>query len=224
MNLALKSTLGLLNLAVMMCLAIFLPAGTIHYPEAWSYLAIFFAGVIGISIYIFRNDKALLKSRLNGGATAEKRSLQKVVQAVASLGFLGLYIIAGFDHRFHWSYIPQWVAIVSDVALVFTMLLFFIVFKKNSYLSAVEEVQEGQKVIDDGPYSIVRHPMYSTALLLFAFSPLSLASYWGLLTLPLMFTVLVFRCLDEEKLLKNELPDYNEYCSRVRYRLIPFLF
>jgi protein-S-isoprenylcysteine O-methyltransferase Ste14 len=219
---ALKSTLGLLSL-VMMCLAIFLPAGTVYYPEAWCYLVIFFTGVISISIYIFRNDKALLQSRLKGGATAEKRSLQKLVQAVASLGFVGLYIIAAFDHRFHWSHVPQWVVIAPDLVLLFTMLLFFIVFKKNSYLSAVIEVQ-GQKIIDNGPYGVVRHPMYSAALLLFGFSPLSLASYSALLTLPLMFMVLVLRCLDEEKLLKNELPAYNDYCSRVRWRLIPLMF
>jgi len=224
MDLALKSALGLLNLAMVMYLAIFLPSGSIYYPEAWSYLAIFFAAVIGISLYIFRNDKALLQSRLKGGATAEKRSLQKLVQAVASLGFVGLYIIAAFDHRFHWSHVPQWVVIAPDLVLLFTMLLFFIVFKKNSYLSAVIEVQEGQKIIDDGPYGVVRHPMYSAALLLFCFSPLSLASYSALLTLPLMFMVLVLRCLDEEKLLKNELPAYNDYCSRVRWRLIPLIF
>jgi len=207
----------------MMCLAIFLPAGTVYYPEAWCYLVIFFTGVISISIYIFRNDKALLQNRLKGGATAEKRSLQKLVQAVASLGFVGLYIIAAFDHRFHWSHVPQWVVIAPDLVLLFTMLLFFIVFKKNSYLSAVIEVQ-GQKIIDNGPYGVVRHPMYSAALLLFGFSPLSLASYSALLTLPLMFMVLVLRCLDEEKLLKNELPAYNDYCSRVRWRLIPLMF
>jgi protein-S-isoprenylcysteine O-methyltransferase Ste14 len=224
MNLALKSALGLLNLAVMMCLATFLPAGTIDYPEAWCYLAIFFAGVIGITIYILKNDKPLLQSRLKGGASAEKRSFQKVVQAVASLGFLGLYVIAGFDQRFHWSKVPTWIVIAADLLLVFTMLLFFIVFKKNSYLSAVVEVQEGQKIMDDGPYGVIRHPMYSTALLLFVISPLSLASYWALLTLPLMVAVLVSRCLDEEKLLKNELPGYKDYCSTVRYRLIPFIF
>jgi protein-S-isoprenylcysteine O-methyltransferase Ste14 len=224
MDLALKSALGLLNLAVVMCLDIFLPAGSIYYPEAWSYLAIFFAGIIGISVYIFRNDKALLQSRLKVGATAEKRPFQKGVQAVASLGFIGLYAAAGFDHRFRCSQVPQWVVVASDVMLMFTMLLFFIVFKKNSYLSAVIEVQKGQKIIDDGPYGLVRHPMYSAALLLFAFSPLSLASYWALLTLPLMFIVLVFRYLDEENLLKNELPAYNDYCSRVRWRLIPLIF
>jgi protein-S-isoprenylcysteine O-methyltransferase Ste14 len=167
---ALKSTLGLLSL-VMMCLAIFLPAGTVYYPEAWCYLVIFFTGVISISIYIFRNDKALLQSRLKGGATAEKRSLQKLVQAVASLGFVGLYIIAAFDHRFHWSHVPQWVVIAPDLVLLFTMLLFFVVFKKNSYLSALIEVQEGQKIIDNGPYGVIRHPMYSAALLLLFFRP-----------------------------------------------------
>jgi len=207
-----------------MCLAIFLPAGSIHYIEAWYYLLIFFTGVIAISIYIFIKDKHLLQSRLKAGATAEKRPFQKWVQGLAFFGFLGMYVLAGFDHRLHWSRVPLWLVVISDVILVFTMLLFFIVFRKNSYLSAVVEVQKGQRVIDNGPYDVVRHPMYSAALLLFVFSPLSLASFWALLTLPLMILVLVLRSLDEEEALKTELPGYSAYCKRVRYRLIPWIF
>ncbi|MGZ3879927.1 MAG: methyltransferase family protein [Flavisolibacter sp.] len=224
MKLAIKSLLGLINLALMMCLAIFLPAGTIHYIEAWFYLLIFFAGVIVISIYIFINDKRLLQSRLKAGAAAEKRLFQQWVQGLASVGFLGMYLLAGFDHRFQWSHVPPWLIFIADVMLVIAMLLFFIVFRKNSYLSAVVEVQKGQRVINDGPYGVVRHPMYSAALLLFAFSPLGLASFWALVTLPLMILVLVLRSLDEEKALKSELPGYSEYCRKVRYRLIPWIF
>ena len=224
MNLAIKSLLGLVNLAVLMCLAIFFPAGSIRYPEAWYYLLIFFTGVIAISIYIFITDKGLLQSRLKAGATAEKRPVQKWVQGLASIGFLGMYVLAGLDHRFQWSSVSSWLVIVSDVILVFTMLMFFFVFRKNSYLSAVVEVQNGQRVIDDGPYGMVRHPMYSAALLLFVFSPLSLASFWALLSLPLMILVLVLRSLDEEEALKTELPGYSGYCKRVRYRLIPWIF
>ncbi|MGZ3951700.1 MAG: methyltransferase family protein [Flavisolibacter sp.] len=224
MKLAIKSLLGLINLALMMCLAIFLPAGTIHYIEAWYYLLIFFAGVLAISIYIFINDKRLLQSRLKAGAAAEKRLFQKWVQGLASVGFLGMYLLAGFDHRFQWSHVPSWLIVMSDVMVVIAMLLFFIVFRKNSYLSAVVEVQKGQRVINDGPYGVVRHPMYSGALVLFAFSPLGLASFWALVTLPLMILVLVLRSLDEEKALKSELPGYSEYCRKVRYRLIPWIF
>ena len=224
MNLAIKSVFGFLNLALMMCLAIFLPAGTIHYNEAWYYLVIFFAGIIVITVYIFINDKRLLQSRLKAGATAEKRPLQKWVQGLASVGFIGLYVVSGFDHRYQWSHVPSSLVITSDMLLVFTMLLFFIVFKKNSYLSATVEVQKDQTVVNDGPYSIVRHPMYSAALLLFIASPLALGSYWALLTLPVMVLVLALRCLDEEKALKKDLPGYSDYCKKVKYRLIPFIF
>jgi protein-S-isoprenylcysteine O-methyltransferase Ste14 len=224
MNLAIKSVLGFLNLALMMCLAIFLPAGTIRYNQAWYYLFIFFAGIIVITIYIFINDKRLLQSRLKAGATAEKRPLQKWVQGLASVGFIALYVVSGFDHRYQWSHVPSSLVITSDILLVFTMLFFFIVFKKNSYLSATVEVQQDQTVVDDGPYSIVRHPMYSTALLLFIASPLALGSYWALLTLPVMVLVLALRSLDEEKALKKDLPGYSDYCKRVKYRLIPFVF
>jgi protein-S-isoprenylcysteine O-methyltransferase Ste14 len=223
-NLALRSFLGIVNLAVMMSLALFLPAGTIHFTQAWWYLAIFFGGVVTISIYIFINDKHLLQSRLKAGATAEKRKVQKLVQSIASIGFIAVYIIAGFDHRYHWSDVPLWLSMFSVAFVMLAMLLFFLVFKTNTYLSATIETQKEQQVISNGPYAIVRHPMYSAALLLFMFTPLALDSYWALLSFPLMVVVLILRSIDEEQALKEELQGYEEYCKKVKYRLIPFIY
>jgi protein-S-isoprenylcysteine O-methyltransferase Ste14 len=104
------------------------------------------------------------------------------------------------------------------------MLLFFLVFKTNTYLSATIETQKEQQVISNGQYAIVRHPMYSAALLLFMFTPLALDSYWALLSFPLMVVVLILRSIDEEQALKEELQGYEEYCKKVKYRLIPFIY
>jgi len=222
--LALKSSLGLINLAVMMSLSLFIPAGTVSYGQAWWYLAMFFAGVLIITIYIFIYDKNLLQSRLKVGTMAERRNAQKIIQGIASIGFIGMYIISGFDYRYHWSDVPAVLWIFSDAMIILSMALMFLIFRKNSYLSATIEIQEQQQIVTDGPYAIVRHPMYSAALLLFVFSPLALGSYWALLTLPLMTFSLVLRCLDEEKVLTDELIGYSAYCIKVKYRFIPYIW
>jgi len=223
-SLAIKSILGLLNLSIIMGLALFVPGGTIHYGLAWWYLIIFLGGVLFISGYIYINDKRLLQSRLKVGSVAEQRKVQKLVQAIAGMGFIGIYVIAGFDYRYHWSNMPLVISIISDGFIILTMVFFFAVFKMNTYLSATIEVQKDQQVVDRGPYAIVRHPMYSAALLLFVFTPLALGSYWALTAVPLMIAVLVVRAIDEENALKKELAGYAEYCKKVKYRLIPFLF
>ena len=223
-SLAIKSILGLLNLSIIMGLALFVPGGTIHYGLAWWYLIIFLGGVLFISGYIYINDKRLLQSRLKVGSVAEQRKVQKLVQAIAGMGFIGIYVIAGFDYRYHWSNMPLVISIISDGFIILIMVFFFAVFKMNTYLSATIEVQKDQQVVDRGPYAIVRHPMYSAALLLFVFTPLALGSYWALTAVPLMIVVLVVRAIDEENALKKELAGYAEYCKKVKYRLIPFLF
>lgn len=102
----------------------------------------------------------MLQSRVKAGPLAEKRRVQKFVQGIASIGFVAVYIISGFDHHYRWSDVPSWLSVFSDVFVILAMLLFFIVFRKNSYLSATIETQEAQHVISDGPYGMVRHPMY----------------------------------------------------------------
>jgi protein-S-isoprenylcysteine O-methyltransferase Ste14 len=223
-KLAIKSILGMLNLVVMMGVALFLPAYTLHYLQAWIYMGVFFGGVSIITVYIFVYDKQLLQSRLKVGSMAEPRKAQKVIQAIASLGFIGMYIISGFDYRFQWSEVPQWLWLASDAMLLVAMMMLFLIFRKNSYLSATIEVQRGQHVVTDGPYGVVRHPMYSMAMLLFVFGPLALGSYCALTILPVMLLVMMLRCLDEEKVLSSELQGYEAYCRKVHYRMIPFVW
>jgi len=101
-------------------------------------------------------------------------------------------------------------------------LLIFMVFRENSYTSRVVEVAEGQKVIDTGPYAIVRHPMYVGAILLYLFTPLALGSYWAFLPTLLIVPILtMLRIPNEEEVLLRELPGYAEYVQKVRYRLVP---
>lgn len=79
-------------------------------------------------------------------------------------------------------------------------------------------------MVSTGPYAVVRHPMYSAALIMFFSMPLALRSWWGLLVLAPSVLVLAWRLLDEEKFLQKNLPGYTEYMQKVRYRLVPHVW
>ncbi|HMZ67610.1 MAG TPA: isoprenylcysteine carboxylmethyltransferase family protein, partial [Leptospiraceae bacterium] len=211
-------------LFVTMSLMLFLPAWTTDYLLAWIYLSIFFSGIFFITIYIFIFDPKLLESRLKVGPVSEQRPIQKAIQSFASIGFLSVYIISSFDYRFHWSNVPSLVSYLANGILAFTMYLFFLVFKINSFLSATVEIQENQKLITDGVYSIVRHPMYFAASLLFLTTPIALGSYYGLFSLPFMLLVLMYRSIDEEKMLIKQFPEYIEYSKKVKKRILPYIW
>jgi len=95
------------------------------------------------------------------------------------------------------------------------------VYRENTYTSATIEVAANQKVIQSGPYTLVRHPMYASALLYLLGTPLALDSYWGLLPFVAVIPLLIWRLIDEEKLLTKELEGYRKYQQQVRYRLVP---
>ena len=78
-----------------------------------------------------------------------------------------------------------------------------------------------QKVISTGPYALVRHPMYAAALVMLLGIPIALGSWWGVPVIVAILPALIWRLLDEEKFLAENLPGYSEYQARVRYRLIP---
>ncbi|HHW41335.1 MAG TPA: isoprenylcysteine carboxylmethyltransferase family protein [Syntrophomonadaceae bacterium] len=223
-NLIGKTLSGFLMLLVSLSALILLPAWTINYLQAWIYLLTFAISVILITTYLFKNDPNLLERRLKVGPTAEKEKSQKTIQALANVFFCLVFIVAGFDYRFHWSNVPIYISIIADVFVVLGFFIVFLAFKENSYTSGIIEVDKDQKVISTGPYGMVRHPMYSGAILMMLFSPIALGSYWAVLcVVPLIFTI-VMRLLDEEKFLSKNLSGYNEYCQKVHYRLIPLIW
>jgi protein-S-isoprenylcysteine O-methyltransferase Ste14 len=223
-NLNLKAWLGLIFLAIVMGLLTFVSAGTIHYWQAWVYLAIYFAASLLITLYLMKKDPALLERRMRGGPTAEKRKAEKVIMFFTSLAFIALIVVPGLDRRFGWSHIPLAVTILGNVLVVISWAVIFVVFRENSFTSAIIEVAADQKVISTGPYAVVRHPMYAGAFLLMLGTPLALGSYWGLLALVSMAPFLIWRLFDEEAFLSSNLPGYAEYCGRVRWRLVPGIF
>jgi protein-S-isoprenylcysteine O-methyltransferase Ste14 len=207
-----------------MALVLFVSAATIHYPQAWAYLGVFFGASFLITLYLMKKDPALLQRRLNAGPMAEKEKTQKIIMFFASVGFIALLIVPALDYRFVWSRAPLYAAIAGDILTALAFCIIFLVYRENSFTSATIEIAEDQKVISSGPYAIVRHPMYAGGLLLFIGTPLALGSYWGLLAFAATLPALVWRLLDEEKFLSRNLPGYIEYKASVRYRLIPFIW
>jgi protein-S-isoprenylcysteine O-methyltransferase Ste14 len=171
-----------------------------------------------------KKDQKLLESRVKAGPISEKEMLQKVIQSIAGMAFVAIFILSALDHRFGWSAVPVFVVIAGDLLVALGLLGVFFVFKENTFTSATIDVATEQKVISTGPYSLVRHPMYSGAFVMLLGVPIALGSWWGLLAVLPIILVIVVRLFDEEKFLAKSLAGYPEYLNRVKYRLIPFVW
>jgi protein-S-isoprenylcysteine O-methyltransferase Ste14 len=223
-TLNLRAWLGLAFLALVMGLMLFAAAGTVRYWPAWGYLAAFFGSAVLVTLYLARNDPALLERRLRAGPAAEKQQSQKVITTFASIGFIGLLVVPALDHRFAWSSVPLSAILAGDMLTLLSFYAIFLVYRANTFTSATIEVAAHQKVIASGPYAVVRHPMYAGSLPLLVGTPLALGSYWGLLALAAMTPALIWRLFAEERFPSRNLPGYREYCAKVRWRLIPGVF
>ena len=219
--LLLKAFAGLLFLFVAMAALMFVPAGTVDYWQARMFLAVYFACSIALSLYLMIADPALMQRRMRGGPTAEKEPVQKIIMIITSLGFVGLLVVPALDHRFAWSQMSPIVALAGDVLVAIGWLAIFVVFRENSFTSATIELAPDQKVISTGPYALVRHPMYASALVMLLGIPIALGSWWGILVLAAILPALIWRLFEEEKFLAQNLAGYVEYQNKVRYRLIP---
>lgn len=210
--------------AVVLGLLIFLPAWTLDYLQAWLFIIVFMTSVSVIGVYLSVKDPALLERRKKIGPAAEQNTAQKIIMAIAIASLLGLFVFCGFDHRFEWSLVPAYVSLVGDVLVALGLFINLIVFRENSFGGSTVEKFEGQTVISTGPYALVRHPMYTGVLIMIIGIPLALGSWWGLAILALTIPGLVWRILDEEKLLEKDLPGYREYEQKMQYRLVPYLW
>lgn len=219
-----QAWLGLVSLLLVLSLCLFVPAGSLRYREAWAYLALFGACSAAITLYLQRNDPVLLRRRAVAGPTAEAERSQRLVQAVASLAFVSIFVLAGLDHRLGWSRVPALLIAAGGALVVLGFAVVFLTFRENSYTSATIEAAKGQPVVDTGPYAVVRHPMYAGALLMLLGTPPSLGSYWALPAVLVLAAAIVARLLLEERFLSRRLPGYDAYRRAVRYRLVPFVW
>ena len=210
--------------AVLLGVALFLPAWSFNYWQAWVFIFVFLISVNAIGVILSLIDPALLERRKQVGPAAEQSVAQKIIMSVALLALPGLLVFCAFDHRFGWSPVPPLVSLVGDGLVVLGLYINWIVFRENSFGASNVKTEAGQVVITTGPYALIRHPMYAGVLVMMTGIPIALGSWWGLLVLVVAGPMLAWRILDEEKLLKVELPGYNEYVQKVRYRLLPYLW
>ncbi|TDZ79199.1 Isoprenylcysteine carboxyl methyltransferase (ICMT) family protein [Mycobacteroides salmoniphilum] len=214
---------GIIGLAVFAA-ALFWPAGTFDYWQAWVFLAIFVISSAASSIYLATTNPEVLQRRLHGGPIAETRLVQKVAVTVLLSSFVALVVVSAFDHRFGWSHVPTWLVMVGEVLVITGLSAATLVVAQNNYAGASITVESGQTVTSTGLYGLVRHPMYTGSLVMMVGMPLALGSYWGLLAAVPATASLVVRILDEEKMLRHDLQGYDEYTEKVRNRLVPLVW
>ena len=206
---------------VLVGLLIFLPAGTIRFFNGWLLVAVLFVPMLIAGVVMALRSPELLKKRLNA---KEKENEQKSVVAMSTIMFVAAFVVAGFNFRYSWIVMPLWAVWSAVVLFLLSYAMYAEVMRENAYLSRIIEVQEGQKVVDTGLYGIVRHPMYTATVLMFLAMPLVLGSLPSFVIMLMYIPLIVKRIRNEEKVLLDGLDGYEEYCRKVKYRVMPFVW
>ncbi len=202
-------------------LFLFLSAGDIHYWNAWLFLIAFALCIFSFGATLFAKDKELLQKRLN---SKEKEKEQDVYTFATGLSFLGVFGVGGLDYRFGWSVVPVGAVVTALTVMLAGFGLFVLTLMQNRFASRIIEIQDQQRVIDTGVYSVVRHPMYTAALTMFFASPIVLGSYYAMIPMIVFLIGIIFRIRNEEKVLLTGLDGYSDYMQKVRCRIIPFIW
>ena len=202
-------------------LLVFIPAGTINYFNGWLFMGVLFIPMLLAGIVMMIKNPELLKSRLDA---KEKQKEQGLVIKLSGLMFIIGFIVAGLDYRYNWLQLPTLGVYIAVGLFLFGYIMWGVVLKQNTYLSRTIKVTENQKVIDSGLYGIVRHPMYTTTIILFLSMPLVLGSIIAFFVFLMYPVLIVIRITYEEKFLEKELDGYIEYKKKVKYRLIPYIW
>ena len=221
MKLMVSAGIKLLMGLVLVGLLIFLPAGTMDYPHGWLFIAVLFVPMTIAGVVMALRSPALLMKRLNA---KEKEAEQKNVVAMSGIMFIAAFVVAGLNFRYSWVVMPSWAAWCAAVLFLFSYIIYAEVLRENAYLSRTIEVQEGQTVIDTGLYGIVRHPMYSATVLMFLAMPLVLGSMPSFVIMLAYIPLIAKRIRNEEQVLLEGLDGYAAYCTRVKYRILPFVW
>jgi len=220
---SLKSRLVLRFLLALVVLGamLFIPAGSFRFWEGWAYLAIWYIPGLLAFPYFYKHDPELVERRLRRKETVRE---QKLIMKFVYFTYVLAFILPGLDHRSGWSHSSLWVTLLAQVVVCAGYLMTLWVLKTNRFAASTIQVESGQTVISDGPYRIVRHPMYFGMSLMFLFTPLALGSYITAPAFFLLIPLIVLRLLNEEKVLRQQLPGYAEYCLRTPFRLVPGLW
>lgn len=206
---------------IIICILLFVPAGTLNYSNGWLFIALLFIPMFIAGIIMFIKAPDLLRRRLNA---KEEEEEQKLVLFLSGIMFLLAFILAGLNFRFGWFKLPSIAIIIASIIFLIAYAMYAEVLRENAYLSRTVEVSENQKVVDTGLYGLVRHPMYTSTIFLFLSMPLVLDSILSFIVMLAYPIIIIFRISNEEEVLENELDGYKEYKEKVKYKLIPYLW
>ena len=215
---------GLALMGVALAAMLFVPAWTVAWWQAWLFLAVFAAAALAIALYFLKRDPALFERRLKVGPAGETARRQKIIQTLAGVALVAVFVVSGFDRQYGWSVLPAGVSLAGDLVVLLGLAVEFLVLRENSRAGAAVTFGLGQPVISTGPYRFVRHPLYAGALVMLLGVPLAAGSLWALLPVAILVALIVVRLIDEERLLTAALPGYADYCAHTRARLIPHVW
>jgi protein-S-isoprenylcysteine O-methyltransferase Ste14 len=202
-------------------------AGTWRWIEGWVFIAILYSSTVVLLVWLKRHDPALLAERMKGLFQPGQPLWDRVILGLFSALWLAWISVPGLDAvRYHTSDVSVALKIVGGAANVLGWLGIFWVHRANTFLAPVVRIQteREQRVIDHGPYALVRHPMYAAFILWLPGAGLLLGSWWATALSPALILLLVVRTALEDACLARELSGYEAYQQRVRYRLIPGLW
>ena len=221
MKLLQEAMIKFISGVILLALLLFIPAGSMKWFNAWLLMGLLFIPMFIAGLVMYFKAPDLLRSRLKA---KESEGEQRKVIGASAIMFILVFVLAGLNYRFQWYEASNKFVVIGVVIFILSYLLFGEVLRENAYLSRTIEVQENQKVVDTGLYGVVRHPMYVAVIFLFLSMPLILNSVFSLLVMLSIIPILVKRIKNEEEVLEKELDGYKEYKTKVKYRLIPFIY
>jgi len=215
-------TLQILVWTAVMAVVLLWPAGTLAYPGAWAFIVLFLIFGFAISFWLYWHNPRLLRERMAAPIQRDQKPWDRLFLSTFIVGFFVWMAFMGRDaSRTNFTAVPVWLQAIGGIAVCIGFLGGWLTFRENTFAAPVVKIQEGQKPIDTGVYGIIRHPMYAGAIVYLVGMPLLLSSWRGLAVTPILILGIAWRIVHEEQTLRAELPGYDEYASRVRYRLIP---
>jgi protein-S-isoprenylcysteine O-methyltransferase Ste14 len=220
-HLLLRTLTRFIGGALILGVALFLAAGTARYWQAWVYMGLLFSCMSLALIYLYRKDPELLERRIRA---REKERVQKLIQVLYTPIALGLWFLPGFDVRWHWSSVPVPAVLAADAIVLASYVLFLRVIRVNSFAARTVAVERGHSLVTTGPYAVVRHPMYTAIIGIYAATPPALGSFWAMLAALPLPLILALRIRNEEAVLTRDLPGYEAYARVTKYRLVPYIW
>ena len=208
---------------VVLAVLLFAPAGSLRFWPAWTYIALMAACWIFFFVDLYHRSPDLIERRLQA---KEPERMQKLILKIFSVFLYAGFILCGLDFRFGWSRrwivpVPLGLIVAGQLGAVAGYLFVYWVMRTNAFAASVIRVEREQRVIDTGPYALIRHPMYTGMALTALSTPLALGSYIALPAFAMIVPVLIYRLVHEEQTLCRDLSGYPEYCVRTPFRLVP---